>query len=126
VAGLPDRDPFAGTLSGLRVFSTRNILKNVYIKVDLDESWWDGEIVKESWLAGATTFMDPGSFPHLQEVTLDVTVINMVFTPEEVEEYRILSGEQLVQDLLKIPFQTLDLPYKFSFKVQTIEWPNQP
>lgn len=120
VCSLPDKDPFAGSLSGLKALSRRNVLRTIYIKVDLDELWWEAKIVQESWLCGATTFSDPGSFPCLKEVTLKVTALKMPLLPDGVHENRVVSGEQHVEDLLDIPFHTLDLPYRFNFSAQAV------
>lgn len=115
---LSDNDPFIGTLAALQNLSGRNVIETVRVEITLDESWLEGRIVQESWLGAAATFKDKESFPYLKEFTLEVIApidSNLRNPPQGSDEGHRVSGERLAEDLLKVPFDTLDLPYKFDF-----------
>ena len=117
---MPNKDPFAGELAGFRALSGMNVLRMVYIELVLDKMWWQGEIFPESWLPAATIFADPGSFPFLKEFTVEVLAPEMILSVDEYETHTFVSGERLVNGLLKVPFHALELPYSFNFSVRAV------
>jgi len=102
------RDLFIGLLSELERFPQKNVLKEIDLRIDLDEDHrWI--ITEDAWLRLATTFKKE-SFPCLEHV--DVSIL-----PWEYDLTEALATKGPLKDLSRLPFKDLGLHFSFSLCV---------
>ena len=111
-----------GTLDELRAaLSKKNLLKFVSVEMELDTLWCDAKIVQDRWIRAANTFKHPrSSFPLLERFSIDVMTPRTRISAYQTQRYNFMSGKQLAEELLKIPFDTLEFPYEFTFSARSL------
>jgi len=101
--------------------SERNALERIYVEMELDTSWCGEKIVEDRWIRAANTFKHPrSSFPLLERFNIDITIDRTQRILYSQVQSNFMSGEQLAEKLLKVPFDTVELPYEFTFSARSL------
>lgn len=108
-----EEDHFRDVLTELQRFPSCNVLERVKLRIGMDAIHKERYIiVKEDWLPLATSFANRDAFPCLEEVDVDVAGWGW----EEAVDDDVDSGKNFPMfDLYKLPFEELDLHFKFVF-----------
>jgi len=105
------QDLFNGLLGELGRFPPKNVLKEIDLRIELDEDHrWI--IVEDAWLRLATTFKKE-SFPCLEHVDISVY-------PWEYDPVEMLAPKGPMYDLSRLPFKDLDLHFALSFSLNDL------